>query len=89
MRTQNFSDEWHKGGLLQVTSFDNFVWREYDGKAFSSDVFQTLSFPDVVIPLGEEAKNFRGDSYIRVLSAIGVVWIGQWCLGFVKEKANE
>jgi hypothetical protein len=58
-----------------VTSFDNFVWREYDGKNFSSVKFETLSFPDVVFPLGEEAKNFNGDSYIRVLSAIGVVSI--------------
>jgi hypothetical protein len=88
VRTHRTDFEWHEGELLQVSSFDNYVWRTYENGIFSSKEYETLSFPEVVLPLGEREKNTRGDVYLRVLSTVGVVWIGQWCLWLAKREGD-
>ena len=73
-----------KGNLLQVSSFDNAVWRRHDGQFWHyRDEF--LSYPEKVITIGEES-----DSYVCVLSAsLGVVWIGTWCLGNIEDGCKH
>jgi hypothetical protein len=75
--------------LLQVTSFDNFGFHDLDEAGELSNNFEFLSHPDIVFPLGVERKSKSGDTYVRVLSTLGVVWIGKWCLGYVKGDFDE